>query len=248
MTKKCICWNCGTIIESNDPQIVMCDVCGFTISKRKYSKRIEVGREIVYYGILYRDGYERILAKRGKLDVRFLLPWPSDILAFLGQSIAAAIVGDIAVKSVKKVFRKLYRQLKTMNLRSVDSRARRPWMRKDDLLTVSQLFADDDQFINDYYAKVYDFLNGMKNADERVKRAIIDEEKIEQIKIKAIEASRIDEQTTAVIPHRFVLVSRSGKCYHRNGCPRLSANHRRLLFEEAKKSYRSCKFCNVQEV
>lgn len=102
-----ICFNCASIYEEKDEEILKCPICCKSISRNEYEKIMSCIRPIVFSSWTCRKQYEN-----DKSGMRYYTEQCGEILNFVALAIASGILGNVAYDTVKAIIKKIASYLK----------------------------------------------------------------------------------------------------------------------------------------
>ena len=99
----CATWSC--IVKKGNCYV--CSVCGYTIACSSYRNLVNYAANSVYYGYLYREAYEKQLAKKKRITTCHALADPSALLVFCALAALSGVIGNASYDLVKKIVKRL---------------------------------------------------------------------------------------------------------------------------------------------
>lgn len=98
-----ICFYCASIYEAEDKEVLVCPICGKSISMAEYERIMQGMRQAVFGGWTCRIQYENE-KNEGK---RYYTEQCGEILNFVAIAAASGVIGNVSYDIVKKVLNKL---------------------------------------------------------------------------------------------------------------------------------------------
>lgn len=158
-----ICFYCASIYEAEDKEVLVCPICGKSISVAEYERIMQGMRQAVFGGWTCRIQYENE-KNEGK---RYYTEQCGEILNFVAIAVASGVIGNVSYDIVKKVLNKLKLYVDREKRNREDERV-------SDFLDSSDKIKKFSEYISAYYDEY-------ERADEKTKNAIMEEVFVDQV-------------------------------------------------------------------
>ena len=158
-----ICFYCASIYEAEDKEVLVCPICGKSISVAEYERIMQGMRQAVFGGWTCRIQYENE-KNEGK---RYYTEQCGEILNFVAIAVASGVIGNVSYDIVKKVLNKLKLYVDGEKRNREDERV-------SDFLDSSDKIKKFSEYISAYYDEY-------ERADEKTKNAIMEEVFVDQV-------------------------------------------------------------------
>lgn len=155
-----LCLKCGHINFKAEANV--CENCSYERDLEKYHKLAEHAKRAVRYGYRYRIAYEDQVRALGEVRQKYSLLNPESYLELLAQAILVGTAYDIVKHVAKQIYLRLNNKQKQEGLTFEEQ-------------SVINLLNDSRSF-SQFIVYVISYYKGMPNVDEKIRKAIFDEE------------------------------------------------------------------------
>lgn len=217
---RIVCLQCGKLDLSTEDGRVRCTNCHFTLTRKRYDKLIDDGRQIVLFGIKYRLEYEMQITTNGNIFRKHAFHEPTIIEAAVAI-IVSGVVGNAAYDLTKTVLVSLYTQLKRQRFSAQGSQLDGS-THEQDIDFLQSMISDDPEYAQKFADYSNDYIHNHRSPIRAVELAC--------------EEERVFSQYADILkndPPTYVFSSQTGRCFHRKSCNAISPPKRRIRLKTA---------------